>query len=142
MDAELNPHISYYDQDNGDLKYAHWTGQKWEIQSVETAGDVGQYTSLALDEQGQPHISYYDASLGDLKYAFWDGKSWVIFTVDSPGNVGKFSSLALDPVGRPCISYYDETSGDLKYAQGIFGSERLYFPLMAKSTGGIGNPQQ
>jgi hypothetical protein len=87
---------------------------------------------MALDGQGRPHISYYDAGLGDLKYAYWDGSSWLIQSVDSLGNVGKYNSLALDPVGRPCISYYDETDGDLKVAQGFFGPERLYFPLLAR----------
>ena len=46
------PHISYYDADNGDLKYAHHDGSDWHILTVDAPGDVGRHTSLALDGLG------------------------------------------------------------------------------------------
>ncbi len=111
------PRISYYDQTNGELKYAAWNGTSWAIMTVDSAGDVGQYTSLALDASGYPHISYHDYTKGDLKYAAWNGSSWNVQTVDSAGWVGEYTSLALEPVtGWPRISYYDQTNYDLKYA--------------------------
>lgn len=49
LDSSGNPHISYYDEINQDLKYALWNGSSWEIDTVDFSGDVGTYTSIAID---------------------------------------------------------------------------------------------
>ena len=69
LDSAGHPHISYYDSEHGDLKYAYTDGLAWYTQVVDTAGDVGWYTSIEVDSLSLPHISYYDATNGDLKYA-------------------------------------------------------------------------
>ena len=81
VDSADNPHISYCDLTNYDLKYAAWDGGQWQIQTVDGAGTVGVYTSLGLDSTGNPHISYFDYSNSALKYAAWDGSQWQIQTV-------------------------------------------------------------
>lgn len=116
LDSSGNPHISYYDQADGDLKYATFDGSSWTISTVDSAGDVGEYSSLKLDSSNNPHISYYDDGNGFLKYAYNDGSNWHISTIDSAANVGEYSSLALDSSDNPHIAYYDVTNGDLKYA--------------------------
>jgi hypothetical protein len=75
LDAADRPHISYYFLGSGyepgfDLRYAHYDGTAWITETVDAGGDVGSYTSLALDSSGRPHISYYDATHGDLRYAY------------------------------------------------------------------------
>ncbi len=87
----------------------------WNIETIDSNGFMGDYTSIALDAGGNAHISYSDAINGDLKYAAFNGSSWDIQTVDSAGNVGDYASLALDTSGNPHISYR-HGYGKLMYA--------------------------
>ncbi|MFA5859331.1 MAG: carboxypeptidase regulatory-like domain-containing protein [Elusimicrobiota bacterium] len=113
----------------------------WTVQSVDTDGKAGMYTSLALDTNNYPaisyyagafvgeycsvsadtnnipHICYYDWAQGDLKYATKYGGIWEITAIDTIGDVGEHSSIALDSQNRPHIAYYDWTNDDLKYAK-------------------------
>src|SRR4030067_231829 len=57
----------------------------WDIQTVDSAGNVGQYTSIAVNGSGPPRIGYQDVTNADVKYAKWAGGSWEIETVDSFG---------------------------------------------------------
>ncbi len=132
LDSSDNPHISYNDVTNADLKYA-WYDGTWHTETVDSTGQVGYHTSLALDSSDNPHISYYDDSNDDLKYAWYDG-IWRTETVDSMGDVGWNTSLALDSSGNPHISYRDLTNSDLKYAwyDGTWHTETV------DSTGDVG----
>src|SRR4030042_1342508 len=86
----------------------------WWIQVVDSADNVGYYSSIALDFNGNPHVAYSDSSNWDLKYASWSGSGWRIQVVDSIGKVGTFPSLAFDSSGNPHISYFDDENANLK----------------------------
>jgi hypothetical protein len=88
----------------------------WTTETVDSYGNVGSYTSLAIDKDGWPHISYYDVSSRDLKYAYKDDSGWHRLTVDATGVVGRWTSIVLDSLDYPHISYFDDINDDLKYA--------------------------
>lgn len=117
LDTAGYPHISYYDADNRDLRYASWNGTRWKLETLDTTGDVGAYSSLAIDSHNQPFISYYDATNQQLRFATRNPATqrWILWIIEG-GGVGTWTSLAIDPLGHPSIVYYDTANHALKYA--------------------------
>ena len=125
--ADGLPVIAYYDATNGDLKVAKCNdlacaGEDETISTVDSAGDVGLSTSIAIGADGLPVISYFDATNSDLKVAKCNdaactGGDETLSTVDDAGLVGFLSSIALGSDGLPVIAYPDETNFDLKVAK-------------------------
>jgi hypothetical protein len=135
LDSQGNPHISYYDYTNGDLKYAFWQGSifpaaggTWNISTLQDVGDVGRFTSLKIyTPDDSRHLCYYDLTNKDLMYGRYSGGIWEFQTVDSLGDVGLYCSIDLDGLGRPAISYYDNGRADLKLALSYPLPPALYF---------------
>ncbi len=113
IDSNRHPHIAYGEDY---LYHAYYDGIIWCYETVDSAGGVGEYTSIAIDSLDKVHISYCDATNYDLKYATNASGSWVTETVDSAGSVGGYTSIAIDSLDKVHISYFDDTNNDLKYA--------------------------
>jgi hypothetical protein len=101
----------------------------WFNIEVDTPGNTGQYTSVAINpSNGGTYVSYYDATNQALRMAMNRGfglgncgpnNDWLCQTVDSGADFGKYSSIAIKPAsGEIGIAYYDATNGKLKYAYG------------------------
>ena len=135
LDDRNLPHISYCDDTNDDLKYAHFNGTQWVIQSVDTTGLVGKFSSIAVDANKKVHISYFDDTNDDLKYAYLYNGSWYNETIDSNNFVGQYTSIALDSNNRPHISYYNATYADLDY---IYHDGTKWNRETVDSTGTVG----
>ena len=119
VDASGVPHISYHYSyiqvipipvppyfntvDRGDLKYTSSSGIDWATATVDNnPGQMGRYTSIAVDSNDHPRVAYHDAAQNKLRYVENNG-SW-----GSPVNVedgGKGASLALDSSGNPHIAH-------------------------------------
>jgi|GEM_PF-4565640 len=88
-----------------------------EAAVVESAGDVGMYSSIAVDPDGIRHISYFDWTNTAIKHTYRNGIAW-----SSPHSIasgigagGGYTSIAKlsDTVH---IAYYDYTAENLKHA--------------------------
>jgi len=107
IDPAGNPHISYYDDANKQIRYATTIDGIWTPEPV--ADSKGTHTtSLALDPEGNPAISYGDGDHnGMLMYTHRSG-GWITETVADKsriGDLGYHSSLVIDSAGTPHISY-------------------------------------
>lgn len=123
------PIISYFDNNNGNLKFARAKVAEpsfttdWVYHTVDSEGWIGEFNSVAVVD-GLPAISYYDYTNYDLKYARATtptpsgASDWEVHTVEAANQVGRFTSLAVVD-GKPAISYYGDTGTDLRYAKAL-----------------------
>jgi hypothetical protein len=91
------------------------------ITALDTAGDVGQHTSITIGADGLGLISYYDVTNQNLKVAHCSNlecSAATITTLDSAGDVGENTSITIGTDGLGLISYLkdDPSDGDLKVA--------------------------
>ena len=122
LNASGSPVVSFYDAMGGDVELTICNNidcsASWVNIHPDSAGDVGLYTSVALDSSDRPVMSYYDATKGKLKLLRCNSADctagWTISSPDGYDDVGRYTSIALDAFGIPAISYYDATSGDVK----------------------------
>jgi hypothetical protein len=115
LDAQDNRHIAYKDwtdtgghsNDNGDLRYMTTSSGA----TVDTVGNTGYRTSIAIDAQGQPKICYLQGN-GDLKLASESAGTWTVETITRTAPVqypddGARISLKVDAAGNPRVLFQD-----------------------------------
>jgi len=113
------PVISYYDFTNKDVKFVKCGNTTCTADNVfttiDSAGNVGTWSSIAFRSDDIPVISYYDVTNSDLKLVFCGNVTCTasnsIITVRNVGLIGTQTSLALDSQGRAVIVYRDVTNG-------------------------------
>ena len=116
-------HIGYYDEYNGVLKYVTNVTGSWKTKTLDTSGETGKFTSIALDQSGKVHISYtehVDTDSDYLKYATNASGSWVTTTVVDSG-MSINSSIAISSKGKVHICYSEDYNGALHYATNTNG---------------------
>jgi hypothetical protein len=122
LDLHGNPMISYYDVDS--LKFAHYAGGKWIIETIDqfpSSGGMAAWksyrSSILLDREGNPHIVFVTPS--GLEHAWWDGKEWrTRLILALMGNAPLDPSMAIDGNDNIYISYTDPADHSLRLAIG------------------------
>ncbi len=118
------PYITYYSYQTQNLVLAspsssgNCGGGKWWCRDVDSTGDVGLGSSLAIHDKvstvgGKLGISYYDATFKRLKFVQWACTSstvcnWTFynFLLGPDIDGGRQSSLQYNSLGEPQIAYF------------------------------------
>lgn len=90
-----------------------WGDEVWDVETVDSNGNVGRGTSLAMDSNGYPHICYWDRDNYYLKYVRFNGLEWEDPQIIDTHVLTVYHSLALDSNNRPHIAYADFIYGNI-----------------------------
>jgi hypothetical protein len=117
-------HVSFYDGARQVLKYARHNKINWATYMIDDQGDVGTFSSIALDVSNNAYISYVDGTWHDLKMAIFAGGDVVKRVVDSgfenesQGGVIDFStSIKVNLDGEAIIAYINPSNRSVNLAR-------------------------
>ena len=99
LDSNGYPHILYSDSTGDFLKYAHWNGSAWEIETINPYNSWGE--DIFVDSNNCPHVTYCDDN--GIKYAYRDASGWNFYVVTE--DMGGVGTINLDSNGDPHILY-------------------------------------
>jgi hypothetical protein len=101
LDSLGNPHILFYSEGTGELKYMRYNGSTWITESVSVLADS---PSIALDRFDHAHMSFGASEGGPdiLVYSYHNGQDWFATLVKR--NFGYATSIAVDNQGLPHIA--------------------------------------
>lgn len=71
------------------MRYAHWDGAEWIIETLEADNSAGSYSDLALDSNDLPHLIFQRYGMG-TGYYHWDGAAWTSEILDEEDVVGRY----------------------------------------------------
>jgi len=144
------PVVSYFDDDNADLKFVHCTSVDCSTFDnpirLDTLNFVGFEPSIAIAADGFPIISYYDSFNGDLRLVHCSSIDCSTFdaplVLDHPGgvDVGRTSSITIGTDTFPIVSYHDSDNGALKFVHCTsIDCSTFDNPIVLDASGNLGN---
>ena len=120
LDSNNYPHICFHDYyGSRNVRYAHWNGSAWLLETVDSNGLVGFHNSISIDSSDCPHIAYNDYTRRRVKYSYKDSpdSEWQREIIDTGGEYYFFyPTIDIDSNDCPHVGYYvDDDLFDLKY---------------------------
>ena len=111
LDSKDRPHAAFFDTTGRDLKYATLStgvgaAPGWVVTTIESAGDVGETISIALDPQDRPALAYTDGTASDLKIARRTDQGWAVSVAPGYFHPGYAPSLVVDAAGQCHLTYF------------------------------------
>lgn len=117
-------YIAYYDQGKGDLKLARSDNGQYITSAVYTKGDVGDFPSVVISQNGNIHISFGNADTADIHYLVLDPQLKIVLDEIADNGIRQGedrrladTALALDAGGVPMIVYQDASVQALMIAK-------------------------
>jgi hypothetical protein len=148
VDSSDGIHISYHDDTNNYLKYAHFDGSFWSTSIIEGLGDSEAYTSIVVDSGDDIHIASFESTGVDLKYSHIDKSVYTgthfdstsnghdglcTFTEACPSKIEGVSGLALDFDGEDDYINIGNSGADFS------GLDAITVAAWIKWSGDMGN---
>ncbi len=81
----------------------------WQISILDSTGDVGYFTSTAVDKNNKVHISYIDNTNHVLKYATNTTGDWMTTSVGPASGLDN-TAIGVDSAGKVYIAYFSPTN--------------------------------
>ncbi len=130
VDAGGGAHVTYYENDAGDLRYATCPAPcstpDWTSGTIAAGGQVGIGSSLVVDGAGAVHSTWLDVTANTVMYGTCStectvGGNWAVGPVDQVGTGPVdygfyYTSLALAPGGKLEAVYTNPNLGLLRGA--------------------------
>jgi hypothetical protein len=114
--ADGTEYLAYYDAAAGDLKLATGTAGHYDIEVVDSVGNVGAWPDVLLGDDGTLTIAYQDVGNQDLKVATGRPGSWSIETVDEgPWTGADCAAFFLGDALN--VLYFDGSHNNMKRAK-------------------------
>lgn len=138
------PAFAWYDAGGRQLLFAGLdeNGQ-WQQEIVDSSGNPGEYSSMAVSPDGTVHIAYFEREGLDLRYARRAPEGgWSPATLHVFGNAGLTTAIALDSDGFPHVAHVVFTpsgTADLYYLSQDGAGWRGSVPVAFGTVGGALN---
>lgn len=91
-------------------------------ETVESTNSIGEYSSLALDSNGQVHIAHGDTTDNILRYCNGTTGSWTCEDVPSPTQSHYYIEMAVDSSNKVQIVHAVDSTDMIRHCIGNFGS--------------------